>query len=88
MLNFFYLLAFFILEGIAFVEPLHPAGRINNFLRARHKGVTLGAYLHSDIFLRGLGGNHIAAYATDGCFRIFRMNTLLHRLSSLLLTDL
>jgi len=85
---FFTRFTLFVLDGISLIETLYPPCRIYDLLLARHEGVTLRAYLYFDVFFGRLGCNNISAYTSDGCFRIFRMNTLLHKLLFILLTNL
>jgi hypothetical protein len=67
-------------------ETLHPAGGIENFLFARHEGVTVGTNFYLDVLFGGLGVNHISTDTRNRCIGIFRVNIFFHFFFNLLTT--
>jgi hypothetical protein len=60
------------------LESFDAAGRINELLFAREKGMTVGTDLQVNLGLRGSGTERLAACASDNRFDVFRMDTLFH----------
>lgn len=59
-------------------EFFHTSRRIENFLFAGDKRMTVGTNIYFDVFFGRSRFNHIATNASDGCFLIIRMNTFFH----------
>ncbi len=58
------------------LELVNTTANVNELLLAREEGVALGANFNSDLAaLGGLGGNGLAACATDNALFVIRMDS-------------
>src|SRR5258708_6727579 len=67
--------------GVFAAEALHTSRSVHEFLLAGKEWMAIGADFHVDIaFVRGTGGELVAASAMHANFVVCRMNTWLHDL--------
>jgi hypothetical protein len=73
------LLRFFFVGSITFLETLHPAGAVDEFLLAGVKGVTFVADINMGAFNGGFCLNNIAARTRKGGGFVFGMDFFFHK---------
>jgi hypothetical protein len=59
-------------------EALYPTGGVHEFLFSGEEGMALGADFDPDAFLRGAGGEFVAAGAAHRSFYIIGMDIVFH----------
>jgi hypothetical protein len=69
---------FLALQPVFLLEPLHPSGRIDQFLFTGKERMAPGADFDRNLLLDGFGADFIAAGAFDDRIDVLGMNVLFH----------
>ena len=65
-------------QPVFLLEPLHPSGRVDQFLFAGEEGMATGTDFHRNFLLDGFRADLIAAGAFDDRIDILGVNFLFH----------
>ena len=66
------------LQPVFPLEPLHPSGRVDQFLFTGEERMAPGADFHRNLLLDGFGADLIAAGAFDDRIDVLGVNVLFH----------